>query len=54
MVHFHLSDEGEIELEGFGEAAEDALFQLAYPVLDKAPMEAPTNEEGTRPPKGSP
>jgi len=36
MVHFRMSDEGEIQSEVFGEATEDALFQLAYPVDARA------------------
>jgi hypothetical protein len=35
MVHFPLSDEGTIEFEGFCEATGDAIFRLAYPVLDE-------------------
>jgi hypothetical protein len=46
MVHFHMSDHGEIEFEGFGEAAEDALFRFAYPVLDSALLNAPCDEAG--------
>ncbi len=52
MVHFRLSDEGEIQLEGFGEATEDALFQLAYPVLDKTLMDAPNDQAGNPTPEG--
>ncbi len=52
MVHFRLSDEGEIQLEGFGEATEDALFQLAYPVLDKILMDAPNDQAGNPTPEG--
>ncbi len=52
MVHFRLSDEGEIQCEGFGEATEDALFQLAYPVLDKALTDAPSDQAGNPTPEG--
>ena len=52
MVHFRLSDDGEIQLEGFGEATEDALFQLAYPVLDKTLMDAPNDQAGNPTPEG--
>ncbi len=52
MVHFRLSDEGEIQLEGFGEATEDALFQHAYPVLDKTLMDAPNDQAGNPTPEG--
>ena len=52
MVHFRLSDEGEIRFEGFGEATEDALFQLAYPMLDKALTDAPSDQAGNPTPEG--
>lgn len=35
MVHFHLTDEGALELEGFGDATEDAVWKV-YPELEKA------------------
>ena len=40
MVHFGLSDEGKIEFDCFGEATEDVLFRLVYPVLDEAMLNA--------------
>ena len=52
MVHFRLSEEGKIEFEGFGEATEDALFRLAYPVLDEALLNAPSGEMGNLTPEG--
>ena len=52
MVHFRLSDEGEIQFEGFGEATEDALFQLAYPMLDKALTDALSDQAGNPTPEG--
>ena len=41
MVHFALNDQGKLDLQCFGEAAEEALFQLAYPVLGEALGDAP-------------
>lgn len=35
MVHFHLTDDGTLELEGFGEASEEAVWKV-YPKLEKA------------------
>ena len=52
MIHFHLSDEGELEFDGFGEDTEHALFDLAYPVLHEASMNAPTNDAGTHTSEG--
>ena len=52
MVHFRLSDEGEIQFEGFGEATEDALFQLAYPMLDKALTDSLSDQAGNPTPEG--
>ena len=46
MVHFHLSDHGEIGFESFGEATEDALFRLAYPALHTALLKAPCDAAG--------
>lgn len=34
MVHFHLTDDGTLELEGFGEALEEAVWNV-YPKLEK-------------------
>ena len=52
MIHFHLSEAGELELEGFGEATEDALFRVAYPTLDEALMKAPCDAAGNPTPEG--
>ena len=35
QVHFRLSDEGKLEFESLGEGTSEALFALAYPVLEQ-------------------
>lgn len=52
MVHFHLSDDGEIEFEAFGEATRDALFRMAYPVLHDALLNARYDGAGNLTPEG--
>ena len=49
MVHFRLTDTGELEFEEFGEVTEDVLFETAYPVLDKALLDAPRDEQTGQP-----
>jgi hypothetical protein len=49
MVHFRPSDSGDLELEGFGEATEDAIFTRAYPLLDKALLDATRDDETSSP-----
>ena len=46
MVHFRLSDTGQLELEGFGEHSDRIIFERAYPVLDKAWPKALDAETG--------
>jgi hypothetical protein len=41
MAHFALTNQGKLDLQCFGEATEDALFQIAYPVLGAALVDAP-------------
>jgi len=41
MIHFGLTDQGELELQGFGEVAENEIFEKAYPLLEQAIMGAP-------------
>jgi len=41
MIHFGLTDQGELELQGFGEVAEDQIFEKAYPMLEQAIIDAP-------------
>jgi hypothetical protein len=35
MVHFELTPEGKLQLHSFGEWAEDAIFEKAYPMLNE-------------------
>jgi len=49
MVHFRLSDTGELEFEEFGEVTKDVLLERSYPVLDKAFLEAPREERSGEP-----
>ena len=34
MVHFELTDEGKLQFQSFGELAESAIFEKAYPLLE--------------------
>jgi len=52
MVHFRISDVGELELDSLGEATEAALFELAYPLLNEALLNVPTDEAGNLTPEG--
>ena len=36
QLHFTLTDEGRLALEGMGEATEDEVFEFCYPELDHA------------------
>jgi len=36
MIHFGLTDQAELELQGFGEVAENLIFDKAYPLLEQA------------------
>jgi hypothetical protein len=36
MIHFELKDSGELELESFGEAAEEKIMEWGYPLLNDA------------------
>jgi len=52
MVHFRISDGGELEFDIFGEDTEHALFELAYPLLNEALLNATTDEAGNLAPEG--
>ncbi len=42
QINFHLTDEGELLLEGFGEETADSIWSRCYPILDAAlPDESP-------------
>jgi hypothetical protein len=36
QVHFRLTDEGQLALDGVGEAMEDEIFEFCYPELEQA------------------
>jgi hypothetical protein len=36
QVHFRLTDEGQLALDGVGEAMEDEIFECCYPELEQA------------------
>jgi hypothetical protein len=38
MVHFVLTDDGDFELQGWGEETAELIMKRAYPVLDEARM----------------
>ena len=52
MVHFRLSDSGELEFEGWGEASEEAVFEQAYPVLEETRLNVPCDKNGNLTPGG--
>ena len=45
MVNFRLTDEGRLQLESFGEATENGIFETAYPILNEAMLNAPADEK---------
>jgi hypothetical protein len=53
MVHFRLSNTGELEFEEFGEVTKNVLLETAYPLLDKAFLEAPREERSSEPTEGA-
>ena len=34
QVHFHLTDDGELALESFGEVTDEQVWEFCYPILD--------------------
>ena len=34
QIHFRLTDEGQLELQSFGEETESGIWEFCYPVLD--------------------
>ena len=44
IVDFRLTDDGELELQVFGENSEDDIRNRAFPVLSKARMNLPTTQ----------
>ena len=45
MVHFHLTESGDLEFESFGEITEGTIYETAYPLLDEAILGAPGDEK---------
>ena len=48
MVHFVLTDDGDFELEGWGEETGELIMKRAYPVLDEARMSSLDKSEAER------
>jgi len=46
MVDFRLADNGELELQGFGESCQEEIWNRAYPVLARAIVEEPNTPSG--------
>jgi hypothetical protein len=46
MVDFRLAENGELELQGFGESCQEQIWHRAYPVLARAMAEAPKGATG--------
>ena len=44
QIHFHLTDEGQLELESFGEETESGIWRFCYPLLDGALPEKNTDD----------
>ena len=49
MVHFVLTDDGDFELQGWGEETDDLIMKRAYPVLDEARMSSLEKSDTERP-----
>jgi hypothetical protein len=47
MLHFHLTDEGELEFSGFalGDGTESEIYQKAYPILDEVKLNAERDQQ---------
>lgn len=46
QLHLALTDRGDLQLEGFGEATREAIFSFAYPLLDRVLHDAHGDETG--------
>lgn len=44
QLHFALTDRGDLQLEGFGEATREEIFSSAYPLLDRVLRDAHGDE----------
>ena len=47
QVHFHLTDDGELTLEGFGEVTEGDIWHTCYPVLDDVKGDVQMEQDGS-------
>ena len=47
QVHFHLADDGELTLEGFGEVTEGDIWHTCYPVLDDVKGDVQMEQDGS-------
>ena len=45
QVHFHLTDDGELTLESFGETTEAEIWDICYPVLDEVKGQVQMEQE---------
>lgn len=52
MIDFRLNDDGELDLQAFGERLLDDVWERAYPVLSEARLNAPTDSAGAPTPSG--
>jgi len=52
MVHFRLTDDGELDFHTFGESVLDDVWERAYPILAQTRLNAPTDEAGESTPAG--
>jgi hypothetical protein len=52
MVDFRLNDDGELELQAFGEGLLDDIWTKAYPVISQARTNAPVDSGGELTPDG--
>jgi hypothetical protein len=46
QVHFHLTDDGELLLDGFGETTEEEISDICYPVLDEVKGQVQMEPDG--------
>ena len=47
QAHFHLTDEGDLELESFGEETEAGLAEFCYPLLEQVQVQVGAEREAS-------
>ena len=52
MVDFRLTDDGDLELQAFGENSEDDIWNRAFPVVSEAIVNLPATKAGSPTPAG--